>query len=220
MEGYVEPEIIYSQIIPANKKASIFLSEQYTTPQKEEEDFDNESGNEDGYTPMDFNVATDCPTNEEEPSKTAVQAKRNIFQHFSPKTMAKDQPATIMLYIIVAILIAIVIISGLAFAVEISGLRKRVKDLSSSLEAEKQRSSEIAEEFGQNVSRLLQDTFGNFTVKTSTDPAPSCRDLLPYSPSGYYWVRASNGSVVRVYCDMTLLCGNITGGWMRVLNWI
>ena len=21
---------------------------------------------------------------------------------------------------------------------------------------------------------------------------------------------------MRVYCDMTLLCGNITGGWMRV----
>ena len=44
----------------------------------------------------------------------------------------------------------------------------------------------------------------------------SCAALPPSSPSGYYWVRASNGSVVRVYCDMTLSCGNITGGWMRV----
>ena len=24
------------------------------------------------------------------------------------------------------------------------------------------------------------------------------------------------GSAIRVYCDMTRTCGNITGGWMRV----
>jgi hypothetical protein len=50
-------------------------------------------------------------------------------------------------------------------------------------------------------------------------PASSCAalsDLPRPSPSGYYWVRASNGSAVRVYCDMTRSCGNVTGGWMRV----
>ena len=45
---------------------------------------------------------------------------------------------------------------------------------------------------------------------------PSCAALSPSSPSGYYWVRASNGSPVRVYCDMTRSCGGVTGGWMRV----
>ena len=44
--------------------------------------------------------------------------------------------------------------------------------------------------------------------------ALSCAALI--APSGYYWVRASNGSAVRVYCDMTRSCGNITGGWTRV----
>ena len=44
----------------------------------------------------------------------------------------------------------------------------------------------------------------------------SCAALPPSSRSGYYWVRASNGSAVRVYCDMTRSCGNITGGWVRV----
>ena len=44
----------------------------------------------------------------------------------------------------------------------------------------------------------------------------SCADLPPSSPSGLYWVRGSNGFAVRVYCDITLSCGNITGGWMRV----
>ena len=50
----------------------------------------------------------------------------------------------------------------------------------------------------------------------SETPAASCAALSPSSPSGYYWVRASNGSAVRVYCDMTRSCGGITGGWTRV----
>ena len=45
---------------------------------------------------------------------------------------------------------------------------------------------------------------------------PCWAALPPSSPSGYHSVRASNGSAVRVYCDMTRSCGNITGGWMRV----
>ena len=47
-------------------------------------------------------------------------------------------------------------------------------------------------------------------------PATSCAALPPSSPSGYYWVRASNGSAVSVYCDMTRSCGGVTGGWMGV----
>ena len=46
-------------------------------------------------------------------------------------------------------------------------------------------------------------------------PATSCLQVSLY-PSGYYWVRACNGSAVRVYCDMTRSCGGVTGGWMRV----
>ena len=49
-----------------------------------------------------------------------------------------------------------------------------------------------------------------------TFPAPSCAALFPSFPSGYYWVRASNGSAVRVYCDMTRSCGGVTGGWTKV----
>ena len=44
----------------------------------------------------------------------------------------------------------------------------------------------------------------------------SCAALPPSSSSGYYWVKSSNDTAVRVYCDMTKVCGNITGGWMRV----
>ncbi len=44
----------------------------------------------------------------------------------------------------------------------------------------------------------------------------SCSELNSSSPSGYYWVKSSTGSSIRVYCDMTRACGPITGGWMRV----
>jgi hypothetical protein len=50
-------------------------------------------------------------------------------------------------------------------------------------------------------------------------PVSSCaalNNLTLSFPSGYYWVVASNGSAVRVYCDMTRSCGGVIGGWMRV----
>ena len=55
--------------------------------------------------------------------------------------------------------------------------------------------------------------------KTADDPATSCKDLYAtyYASSGYYWI-GEVGSAVRVYCNMSLTCGNLTGGWMRVAN--
>ncbi len=55
-----------------------------------------------------------------------------------------------------------------------------------------------------------------FPGQLLSSPASSCSSVNPFSPSGYYWVRASNGSAVRVYCDMTRSCGGVTGGWTRV----
>ena len=58
-------------------------------------------------------------------------------------------------------------------------------------------------------------------VGQPSNPAVSCADILevtPSSPSGYYWIINSNGFSVRVYCDMTRSCGNITGGWTRVAD--
>ncbi len=70
------------------------------------------------------------------------------------------------------------------------------------------RSIDVLIEKSQNIDSL--------SGQHLTFPASSCAALPPSSPSGYYWVRASNGSAVRVYCDMTLKCGGVTGGWMRV----
>ena len=64
----------------------------------------------------------------------------------------------------------------------------------------------------------------HLTGRNSDNPATSCSHVLQLnspSPSDHYWIRSSNGSAVRVYCDMTRSCGGVTGGWMRVasLDW-
>ena len=65
----------------------------------------------------------------------------------------------------------------------------------------------------EDKTQLLIDYFQ--IGQSEDDPSPSCAALRGLSPSGYYWVRTSNGSAVRVYCDMTRSCG-VTGGWVRV----
>ena len=72
------------------------------------------------------------------------------------------------------------------------------------------------EELLQNFSQLHPQVQQLITKSKCLSLTTACSELVPSCPSDYYWVRASNGSVVRVYCDMTLSCGNITGGWMRV----
>ena len=56
---------------------------------------------------------------------------------------------------------------------------------------------------------------------TANHPAHSCADIFQRWPianalSGYYWLWSANGSAVRVFCDMTLTCKGVGGGWMQV----
>ena len=67
----------------------------------------------------------------------------------------------------------------------------------------------------ERISLIETMSFG----KSMFYPAPSCQTihlLQPSPSSGYYWVLSSNGSSIRVYCDMIKSCGNITGGLTRV----
>ena len=67
----------------------------------------------------------------------------------------------------------------------------------------------------QRINLIMNATIG----ECMSYPAPSCQAILtlqPHSKSGYYWVWSSNGSSIRVYCEMTKSCGNITGGLIRV----
>ena len=71
-----------------------------------------------------------------------------------------------------------------------------------------------------NLYSSLQEQFTNEVeeLKAKHDCASfitSCSSLAPSCPSGYYLI--GSASVVSVYyCDMTLSCGGVTGGWMRV----
>ena len=46
-------------------------------------------------------------------------------------------------------------------------------------------------------------------------PGTGNLDIRPVQATSY-WATASNGSAVRVYCDMTTSCGD--GSWMRVAS--
>ena len=75
---------------------------------------------------------------------------------------------------------------------------------------------QIKASLGVINSQLVNRSQSTFRGFTSFHPATSCAALPPSSPSGYYWVRASNGFAVLGYCDMIRSCGGVTGGWMRV----
>ena len=67
---------------------------------------------------------------------------------------------------------------------------------------------------------MLQQQMTNFHLFgiTPSNPAASCADILnrnASSLSGYYWI-ISRGVSRRQYCNMTLSCGGVTGGWLRV----
>ena len=75
---------------------------------------------------------------------------------------------------------------------------------------------ERVQQLGRNID-MINSSFGSGLYIMHADvPVPSCADLPPSSPSGYYWVRSIIGTAVRAHCDMTRTCGGITGGWMRV----
>ena len=130
---------------------------------------------------------------------------------------------------IIAFIIAFIICFVLAF-IEISSL-KSTSTAQFSLQYETiQQNLMLNTSFDLSNQKLLYSALENRTqelIKISLSglhpsyPAASCaviKQFIPSSPSGHYWIRSSNGSVVRVYCDMTRSCGNITGGWMRVVE--
>ena len=58
----------------------------------------------------------------------------------------------------------------------------------------------------------------NAPGRSPNNPVDSCASLLAQNPnalSGYYWIGTERNST-RHYCNMTLSCGGITGGWTRV----
>ena len=119
--------------------------------------------------------------------------------------------ALVILSIIVIALLLALVGACIAFSTKISSIKSETA------------SSQVASaQYAKNIELLnvsiesIKSSLRNVPVSIENINVSSCAALTPSSPSGYYWVWASNGSAVRVYCDMTRSCGGLTGGWMRV----
>ena len=69
----------------------------------------------------------------------------------------------------------------------------------------------------QEIKQELNNTVN--LIEQIVLPTHSCRDLPQGSPSGYYYIKTSNG-YIQVYCDTSLrncTC-NVTTGWLRVVE--
>ena len=82
------------------------------------------------------------------------------------------------------------------------------------------------EEIITNITTSCQQQVSPITTQyppgtTPSYPAASCweiKNLNPSAPSGQYWLRGTDGSSFRMYCDMDRSCGGVAGGWMRVAD--
>ena len=70
----------------------------------------------------------------------------------------------------------------------------------------------------QNSTSLGNIPSENGKHTSPSSPAESCKTLAKSFSSGYYWVTGSNGSSIRVYCDMDRTCGSFSGGWTRITS--
>ena len=129
---------------------------------------------------------------------------------------ASNKKVMVMVFIFVIALLLCTISACVAFTVKIFELQSEITTLKTqSVSALEFKLDMLQEQSIQNFSLL--ESRAQHLVRNEVNVI-SCTALPPSSPSGYYWVRASNGSAVRVYCDMTRSCGGVTGGWMRVAD--
>ena len=79
---------------------------------------------------------------------------------------------------------------------------------------------EVSQQLNTSIDTLYQQlSQQNQQLRQEFNSPKSCKDLYDThnASSGYYWI-GETWSAVRVYCNMSLTCGNLTGGWMRVAN--
>ena len=124
---------------------------------------------------------------------------------------------TIMAFVIVFALLLGTAGACVAFALQITTLKSEIASL-------KMASFTSLEEVGHQLNTSVDTLYKqlnqqNQQLKQEFSPPTSCKDLYDThnASSGYYWI-GEIWSSVRVYCNMSLTCGNLTGGWMRVAN--
>ena len=95
-----------------------------------------------------------------------------------------------------------------------TSLYQQLNQQNASIDSAYQQLNEKNQQLNSSIDMLHQILLGQ-----EFNPAPSCKDLYEThdASSDYYWI-GEVGSTVRVYCNMSLTCGDVTGGWMRVAN--
>ena len=79
-------------------------------------------------------------------------------------------------------------------------------------------SSVLREAIEESLNEILQR---RILGRVPENPAESCREITEQKVSnisGYYWIRSSNGSAIRVFCDLFSRFKGNNPGWMRVAN--
>ena len=107
--------------------------------------------------------------------------------------------------IVILLLASVTALSVIALvqAVKISSVDQIDQRMLSNIEIK------LEDYFLNNISRILN----NLPIFSS------CADALqklPFSTSGYQLIWHNAGSLALVYCDMTLSCDGVTGGWRRI----
>ena len=160
----------------------------------------------------------------------SVAVEKNKKSPENDHSSKKKLLCTLLTVIVITVLIILTCACFIYAFIEIDKLNSEIASLqeTSSMENETQHLNTLVNmfysELSQNYSMLEMVTQQLIYSLGSSGqfpsyPATSCAAILLYDPSstsGHYWVRSSNGSAVRVYCDMARSCGGISGGWMRV----
>ena len=96
--------------------------------------------------------------------------------------------------------------------------QQNVSDAMEAIATNLNRNSEDLSELLQDHSQLHSEHLQLLNVAHCPLYISSCASLRYNCHSDYYIVRTPNGTDVRVFCDMGLQCGGVTGGWMRVAD--
>ena len=161
-------------------------------------------------------------------ANVAYQQNTNTTQEASGRVVVSGKKKTaIVCFAVLLAVYALVCSVAIAVAfVEISRLKSeidsvfsinlgRIQELENSSLLLDSSITQVSMELSKNIT-AIDTQIQQLVISSGESLATSCAALPPFFPSGYYRVRGSTGPAVRVYCDMTLSCGNITGGWMRV----
>jgi len=162
--------------------------------------------------PSDMKINLKLPSSSKR-KRSSVISGRNKVRMGSRKysNLVKKGPPLLSILSLVISLVVTILIVPLAVGLVLLFLKfSSLKDVTNGAD-------EILPKFEEEMKAVSKAYLKPFKAKTILQS--SCEEVLrldPSSPSGYYPLQSGRDKLTNAYCDMTLNCGNITGGWMKV----